>query len=204
MENLFPHLFGRREEKRGPDVCRCTISIRAKYHVHGRKIRSRNLDDPNDGSPGSRIPKFMSQINIGKPIQARRGRPAIGRDPVVAVRLPDEIITEVDRLTRTLGLSSRSEAIRYIIIRSVASIELPEIEGGLSLGLIRSKESKCFQINVFEREPGKWRAKIRRSDGSKVRIGNMHFDLVITSVDTSTADQALQLARKDIDAGAVQ
>jgi hypothetical protein len=32
----------------------------------------------------------------------------------------------------------------------------------------------------------------------------MHFDLVTTSVDTSTADQALQLARKDIDAGAVQ
>jgi hypothetical protein len=70
-----------------------------------------------------------------------------------------------------------------MIMRSAASIEPLEVEGGLSLGLIRSKESKCFQINVFEREPGKWRAKIRRSDGSKIRIGNMHFDLVITSVD---------------------
>jgi hypothetical protein len=146
----------------------------------------------------------MSRTNNGKPKESRRGRPAIGRDPVVAVRLPHETITEVDRLAKTLGLSSRSEAVRYMIMRSAASIEPLEVEGGLSLGLIRSKESKCFQINVFEREPGKWRATIRRSDGLKVRIGNMHFDLVITSVDTSTADQALQLARKDIDAGAVQ
>jgi hypothetical protein len=149
----------------------------------------------------------MSQTNNGKPKESRRGRPATGRDPVVAVRLPYEAMTEVDRLARTLGLSSRSEAIRYMIMRSAASVESLEIEAGRSLGLpidIPSKERKCFQINVFEREQGKWRAKIRRSDGSKVRIGNMHFDLFITSVDTSTAAQALQLARKVIDAGAVQ
>ena len=148
---------------------------------------------------------IMSQTNNGKPKESRRGRPAIGRDPVVAVRLPHDTITDIDRLARTLGLSSRSEAVRYMIIRSAASIEPLEIEGGLSLGLpIRSKERKCFRINVFEREPGKWRASIRRSDGSKVRVGNMHVDLVNTSVDTSTADQALQLARRAIDAGTVQ
>jgi Arc/MetJ-type ribon-helix-helix transcriptional regulator len=149
----------------------------------------------------------MSQTNNGKPKESRRGRPAIGRDPVVAVRLPDETIREVDRLARTLELSSRSEAIRYMVIRSTASIKPPEIKGGRGPGLpteIRSKERKCFQIDAFERERGKWRASIRRSDGSKVRVGNMHFDLFITSVDTSTAAQALQLARKTIDARAVQ
>jgi Arc/MetJ-type ribon-helix-helix transcriptional regulator len=146
----------------------------------------------------------MSQINNGKPKESRRGRPAVGRDPVVAVRLPQETITEVDRLARTLGLSSRSEAIRYMIIRSTASIEPPEIKGGLGPAEIRSKEKKCFQIDVFEREQEKWRASIRRSDGSKVRVGNMHFDLFITSIDTATAAQALQLARKAIDASAVQ
>jgi Arc/MetJ-type ribon-helix-helix transcriptional regulator len=149
----------------------------------------------------------MSQTNNGKPKESRRGRPATGRDPVVAVRLPDETITEVDRLARTLGLSSRSEAIRYMVIRSTASIEPLEIQGGRGPGLpteIRSKERKCFQIDAFERERGKWRALIRRSDGSKVGVGNMRVDFFITSVDTSTADQALQLARKDIDAGAVQ
>jgi hypothetical protein len=149
----------------------------------------------------------MSQTNNGKPKESRRGRPATGRDPVVAVRLPDETITQVDRLARTLGLSSRSEAIRYMVIRSAASIEPLEIQGGRGPWPppeIRSKERKCFQIDVFEREPGKWRASIRRSDGSKVRVGNIHFDLFTTSVDTSTADQAVQLARRAINAGAVQ
>ncbi len=148
----------------------------------------------------------MSQTNSGKPKESRRGRPTIGRDPVVAVRLPHETITEVDRLARTLGLSSRSEAIRYMIVRSVATIGAREIKDGPRLGLpteIRSKERKCFQIDVFERER-KWRASIRRSDGSKIQIGDMRFDLFITSVGTSTADEALQLARKAIDAGAVQ
>src|SRR5436190_24343101 len=100
----------------------------------------------------------MSQRNNGKPKESRRGRPTTGRDPVVAVRLPHEVIADVDRLARTLGLSSRSEAIRYMIIRSTTSIKPRDIEGGLrlSLGLpteLRSKEER-FQIEPFEREPG--------------------------------------------------
>ena len=94
-----------------------------------------------------------------------------------------------------------------MIKRSAASIEPLEIEGGRGPGLpmeIRSKERKCFRIDVFAREWGKWRAAIRRPDGSKVRVCNMHLDLFITSVDTSTADQAVQLARTAIDAGTVQ
>ena len=145
----------------------------------------------------------MSERHNGK----RRGRPTTGRDPVVAVRLPHGAIADVDRLARTLGLSSRSDAIRYMIMRSTASIKPREIGDGLSLGLpamFGSKERARFQIEVFVREPGKWRASIRRSDGSKIRVGDLRFDLFITSVDTSTADQALQLARRAIDAGAVQ
>jgi Arc/MetJ-type ribon-helix-helix transcriptional regulator len=162
------------------------------------------LDDPNDRLLTSRVAKFMSQANNGKPKESRRGRPATGRDPVVAVRLPDETITEVDRLAKTLGLSSRSEAIRYMVTASIEPLEIQDERGPGLPTEIRSKERKCFQIDAFERERGKWRASIRRSDGSKVRVGNIHFDLFTTSVDTSTADQALQLARKAIDAGAVQ
>ena len=55
----------------------------------------------------------------GKP-ESRGGRPAACRDPVVAVRLPHEAIADVDRLARTLGLSSRSDAIRHLIMRSTA------------------------------------------------------------------------------------
>ena len=149
----------------------------------------------------------MSQKDNGKPKESRRGRPTTGRDPVVAVRLSHEAIADVDRLAQSLGLTSRSDAIRHMIMRSTASIEPHEIEGGLSLGLpteIRSKERNRFQIEVFVREAGKWRASIRRSDGSKVRVDNMRVDRFITSVDTSTAEQALQLARKAIDTGAVQ
>ena len=149
----------------------------------------------------------MSQKDNGKPKESCRGRPTTGRDPVVAVRLPHEAIADVDRLARRLGLSSRSDAIRYMIIHSTASIEPREVKGGLSLGLpteIRSKERTRFQIDAFVREAGKWRASIRRSDGSKVRVGDMLGDLFTTSVDTSTADQSLQLARKAIAAGTVQ
>jgi hypothetical protein len=145
----------------------------------------------------------MSEPNNGK----RRGRPTTGQDPVVSVRLSHEVIADVDRLARTLGVSSRSEAIRYVVIRSAASVEPREIEDGLSLGLpteTRSRERARFLIEAFVREPGKWRASVRRSDGSKIRIGNIRFDRFITSVDTSTADQALQLARGAIDACSVQ
>jgi Arc/MetJ-type ribon-helix-helix transcriptional regulator len=149
----------------------------------------------------------MSQRDNGNPKEPRRGRPTTGRDPVVAVRLPPEAIADVDRLARRLGLSSRSDAIRYMIIRSTASNEPREIEGGVSLGLptaIRSKHRERFHIEAFVREAGKWRASIRRSDGSKVQVGDIRCDLFTTSVDTSTAAQALQLARKAIDTGVVQ
>jgi hypothetical protein len=83
-----------------------------------------------------------------------------------------------------------------------------DIGGGLSPGLPTEpplkRERKRFQIEVFKREPGKWRASIRRSDGSKVQVGEIRCDLLTTSVDTSTAAQALQLARKAIDTGVVQ
>src|SRR6476646_6875775 len=103
----------------------------------------------------------MSQRDNGTPKESRRGRPPTGRDAVVSVRLPHEAIANVDRLARTLGLSSRSDAIRYVIMRSTASIEPRESDGGLSLGLpteIRSRESVCFQIEVFRQESRQWRA----------------------------------------------
>jgi Arc/MetJ-type ribon-helix-helix transcriptional regulator len=153
----------------------------------------------------------MSQRNNGKPKESRRGRPTTGRDPVVAVRLPHEAIADVDRLARALGLSSRSEAIRYMIMRSTASIgplavkNALETEGWLAAKQRgRAKEYGRFQIEPFEREPGKWRASIRRFDASKVRVGETCVDRFITSADTSTADQASELARKIIDGGAVQ
>ena len=56
------------------------------------------------GSWPSSGTEFMSQTNNGKPKKLRRGRPAIGRDPVVAVRLPHETITGC----RSLGQDARA------------------------------------------------------------------------------------------------
>jgi metal-responsive CopG/Arc/MetJ family transcriptional regulator len=41
----------------------------------------------------------------------KRGRPATGRDPVVAVRLTDELVGAIDRATKA-GKTNRSEVIR--------------------------------------------------------------------------------------------
>jgi Arc/MetJ-type ribon-helix-helix transcriptional regulator len=46
--------------------------------------------------------------------QKRRGRPATGRDPVSAVRLPVELTTAVDEWAQDHE-ASRSEAIRRLV-----------------------------------------------------------------------------------------
>jgi hypothetical protein len=46
--------------------------------------------------------------------QKKRGRPATGRDPVSAVRLPTELTTAVDKWGEANGVN-RSEAIRRLV-----------------------------------------------------------------------------------------
>ena len=46
--------------------------------------------------------------------QKKRGRPATGRDPVSAVRLPVELTAEVDKWAEG-RVTSRSEAIRRLV-----------------------------------------------------------------------------------------
>jgi hypothetical protein len=68
-----------------------------RHHIRSGKA----LDDPND-----RLLTFEgTETHVGKPKESRRGRPAIGRDPVVAVRLPHETITEGGR---SLGQDARA------------------------------------------------------------------------------------------------
>jgi hypothetical protein len=49
-----------------------------------------------------------------KVIQKHRGRPATGRDPVSAVRLPEDVTREIDRWAALMEIS-RSEAIRKLV-----------------------------------------------------------------------------------------
>jgi Arc/MetJ-type ribon-helix-helix transcriptional regulator len=49
----------------------------------------------------------------------RRGRPATGKDPLVGVRLPPEMIKQIDTWAKREGVASRSEAIRRLVDQSL-------------------------------------------------------------------------------------
>ena len=61
-----------------------------------------------------------------KPKRRGRGRPATGKDPLVGVRLPPQIITQIDTWAKREGVASRSEAIRRLVDQSlVAATQQP-------------------------------------------------------------------------------
>jgi hypothetical protein len=60
---------------------------------------------------------------------------------------------------------------------------------------------KQFTIEPFEREPGWWRATIRRQDGKAVTCENTRLPFFNTSADTATPEEAVKLACDAIDAG---
>jgi len=64
-------------------------------------------------------------------------------------------------------------------------------------------EHQRFQIEAYEQSPGKWRALVRRSDWTVVRVGGTRFSL-FASPSQLTAHDALNWARRAIDEGALQ
>jgi hypothetical protein len=61
-----------------------------------------------------------------------------------------------------------------------------------------------FEIRAFEREQGRWRAEIRKADGSmlKILVGDSgHRTSITTSADTLTAETSIDEVKKAIDAG---
>jgi Arc/MetJ-type ribon-helix-helix transcriptional regulator len=54
-----------------------------------------------------------------KPKKRGRGRPATGKDPLVGVRLPPEMIKQIDTWAKREGVASRSEAIRHLVEQSL-------------------------------------------------------------------------------------
>ena len=61
-------------------------------------------------------------------------------------------------------------------------------------------EYKAFVIRTFERDPGRWRARIWRANGKPLRAGGRKKEFV-TSLDAPTAAAALSMAMRVIDAG---
>jgi Arc/MetJ-type ribon-helix-helix transcriptional regulator len=54
-----------------------------------------------------------------KVIPKKRGRPATGKDPLVALRLPPVMISTIDEWKERNGHRSRSEAIRALVERGL-------------------------------------------------------------------------------------
>jgi Arc/MetJ-type ribon-helix-helix transcriptional regulator len=49
------------------------------------------------------------------PVKPKRGRPATGKDPFVGVRLPVDLIDQIDTWAMDHESNSRSEAIRRLV-----------------------------------------------------------------------------------------
>src|SRR5947209_20624948 len=63
------------------------------------------------------------RASVQKKAKKKRGRPATGRDPVTAIRLPEDLRVRVEGWAAKLGdTPSRSEAIRRLIEIGLAKI----------------------------------------------------------------------------------
>jgi hypothetical protein len=63
-------------------------------------------------------------------------------------------------------------------------------------------EYKQFTINAYEREPGKWRARVRRTSGRALIAGRAKLLEFVTATDGSSEADAMTTAIEAIDAGA--
>jgi len=81
------------------------------------------------------------------------------------------------------------------------SVRLPHPDTVFGLGRGRM-EYQGFVVQAFERELGKWRAKIFRTSGKALFRGRKRNAQFVTGIDAATASAALLVAVKAIDAGA--
>jgi len=63
-------------------------------------------------------------------------------------------------------------------------------------------EYKRFTIKTIEREPGKWRASIQRTNGKPLWAGRAKIRHFVTGRDATTPQRAMQMALAAIDRGA--
>jgi hypothetical protein len=62
-------------------------------------------------------------------------------------------------------------------------------------------EYQGFVVEAFEREPGRWRAKISRSSRKPLITGRKKIWQFVTGADATTASAALLMALEAIDVG---
>jgi hypothetical protein len=63
-------------------------------------------------------------------------------------------------------------------------------------------EYKQFEISAYEREPGQWRARVRRTSGRPLISGRAKLLEFVTASDSASEADAMALAIEAVDAGA--
>jgi hypothetical protein len=63
-------------------------------------------------------------------------------------------------------------------------------------------EYKQFTISAYQREPGKWRARVRRTSGRALIAGRAKLLEFVTARDSASDAGAMTMAIEAIDAGA--
>jgi hypothetical protein len=105
--------------------------------------------------------------------------------------------------------SARGDIVREIIeiVHDVANGLLsprhPLDAGAVKQPAMSGITYKAYVIDAFQRDTDKWRANIRKLNGKKIRVAvpPSVLDEATTSADALTAEKAVELAKKVIDAG---
>ena len=114
-----------------------------------------------------------------------------------------EIVAAVRYLLKDSTGSARGDIVREIIeiVRDAADglLEAPAVKQAPMSGITY----KAYVIDAFQRDTDRWRANIRRLNGKKIRVAvpPSVLDEATTSTDALTAEKAVELAKRAIDAG---
>ena len=121
----------------------------------------------------------------------------------------DDAKAEIAAAVRHL-LKDASGSVRGDKVREIIEIVRDAADGLLSLDARAVKQApmsgityKDYVIDAFQRDTDRWRANIRRLNGKKIRVAvpPSVLDEATTSADALTAEKAVELAKKAIDAG---
>ncbi len=104
----------------------------------------------------------------------------------------DDIVREIIEIVR--GVANGPPSSQHRTPLDARAVRQPPVSG---------MTYKAYVIDAFKRDTDRWRATIRRLDGKKIRVAfpPSVLDETTTSADALTAEKAVELARKAIDAG---
>ncbi len=116
-----------------------------------------------------------------------------------------EIAAAVRHLLKDATGGARGDIVREIIeiVQYAANEQLALEASPAKQSPMNGITYKAYVIDAFQRDTDRWRANIRRLNGKKIRVAvpPSVLDEATTSADALTAEKAVELAKKAIDAG---